>query len=416
MINSKKALVVGGGVQHALAIRMLKEHGFVVILVDNTPNPPAKEVADKHIQENAFNSDILEAVARKEAVDIIFNICYDLATPAVGFVSKKLCLPSPYTYEQALQYTDKMQMKEMFVKYGIPTAKYCIVSSNEICNHNLTYPIVVKPVDSSGSRGIAKVFTSYDCVNAVESARNQSRIGNVLLEEFIEGDEYQVDCVVEGGRAHVVLAKQKLRFEPDKVVSPAGSLIVPDDENRLYEEETSLANKLAKIFGIKNGVFFYQCIEREGVLYMIELGVRLGGGLGYKMIKEIKGVDFVQVATDAYLKMPLKYEMRKNTKYYLTNAVFATRPCLVQSISGLSGLYSDGTLRSLDVYHADEFKVDGCITNKNRLALFMIEASNMNQLRQKYQKVIENISIKSDVEDNCFDSSLYYSLLNRVCK
>jgi len=406
----KKVLVVGGGVQHASAIQILKQYGYYVVLADYTPNPKGKQFADKHIQENAFNVSILEQLVVKENIDIIFNICFDLAMPSVAYVSEKLGLPIPYNYEQALNNTDKMRMKDIFIKNGILTANYCVVDETLQITQRLNYPIVVKPADSSGSRGIFKVCSEQKRDIAIQQALLQSNSHKVILEEFIAGKEYQVDCIVKGGKLSVVLAKQKLRFIDEDVVSPAGSLILPDDKNPLYQRQKELASQLASAFCISNGVFFYQCLEKDGNLYVIEIGVRIGGGLGYKMIRDIKGVDFVKMAVDSWLGRELQYTISPNNEYFLSNAIFSSQPGVIKGVQGFEKLASSNVVDNYDIYINDGKVVDGRISNKNRLALYLTHASSVKELQEKYQKIIDGVEIVEESGKQCFDNSLYLSL------
>lgn len=412
-MGRNRVLVVGGGVQHSYAIQILKEYGLYVILADYTQNPIGKQYVDKHIQENAFDIVTLERIAVEEKIDLIINICFDLAMPAVAFVSEKLGLPAPFSYEQSLNNTDKMRMKGIFMRNNIPTANYCVVENCLSIPDTLSFPIVVKPADSSGSRGISKVNSVYDCNKAIQSALSQSKQRKVILEEFIAGKEYQIDCIVDKGITRIVLAKQKLRFFEEEVVSPAGSFVIPDDQNTLLGEENELAKKLAEAFGIKNGAFFFQCIEKDGTLYVIEVGVRVGGGLSYKMIRDIKGVDLVKLEVDSWLGKNLEYSIKSNNDFYLSNAIFSTRHCSVKCIKGLEELCESHIVDCFDVYTNNEMIVDGRITNKNRLALYLTHASSLEKLKTNFQEIINNVVIVEENGETHFDNRLYQSLLGK---
>lgn len=413
VMNRKRVLVVGGGVQHSYAIQILKGYGHYVILADYTQNPIGKQYVDKHIQVNAFDAVVLERIAIEEKIDLIINICFDLAMPAVAFVSEKLGLSAPFSYEQSLNNTDKMRMKGIFIKNKIPTANYCVVDNCLSFPDSLSFPIVVKPTDSSGSRGISKVNSVEDCNKAIQFALSQSKQCKVIIEEFIVGKEYQIDCIVDQGITKIVLAKQKLRFSEEDVVSPAGSFVLPDDQNTLLGEENELANKLAEAFGIKSGAFFFQCIEKEGILYVIEVGVRVGGGLGYKMIRDIKGVDLVKIEVDSWLGKRLEYSIKTNNDFYLSNAIFSTRQCSVKCVKGLEELCQSHIVDCYDAYTNNEKSVDGQITNKNRLALYLTHASSLEKLKTNFQKIINNVVIVEDGGEKSFDNELYQSLLGK---
>ena len=124
-----KILVLAGGFDQIALIKELKKRGHSVVLVDYFENPPAKQFADKHIVASTLDMDRVEQIAISESVDLICTACTDQALLTVACVSEKLSLPCYLSYQTALNVTNKSYMKDVFMKHGIPTSKYTILSN-----------------------------------------------------------------------------------------------------------------------------------------------------------------------------------------------------------------------------------------------------------------------------------------------
>ena len=409
----RKALVVGGGIRHVEVAKILKSYGYFVVLVDYLQHPVAAQYADKHICANAFDKEVLLRIATEENVSNIVCVCHDLAIPAIAYVSEKLGLDFPFSYSCSLDYTVKSRMKAIFRAHGIPSARYLEVGVDSALPKDVEFPLVVKPVDSSGSRGVSKVEHRADYDIAVRNACAQSRTSTAIVEEFVTGQEYQVDCYVRNGVATVVMIRQKLRFDDDAVVSPAGSLVIPFDQVRDVKRFSDLAQKLATAFNVKTNTLFFQCIDHGGELSMIELGVRIGGGLSYRMIKEITGFDYLKAAVDAQLQVQNGDEPRRNPHYYMTNALFADK-CIIGSISGLDFLLQDGVIDLYDIYKQAGDVVDGTITNKNRLAFYMVHGDSRAEICERMSRVLSSVCVQDKLGSSCLKSGEYVKLKRKL--
>lgn len=409
--NLKKALVVGGGRPHTEAIKKLKDLGFYTIVIDYTQSPPAKDVADKFISLNGFQEEILRKTAKEEKVSQIVNLCHDLAMPQVAKISAEMGLYFPFSYEQSLNYTNKAKMKRVMDDNSIPTAKF-IHTDSILCNlDDFKFPIVVKPVDSSGSRGISKVNERSNVKEAIQIALDNSRNKDAIIEEYLTGKEYQVDCIVRDNTVQVVLLKQKLKFNSTEAISPAGSLILPQNK-RFVSRFQKIAESLAKAFSINNCTFFYQCIDHNKKLNVIELGVRMGGGISYKMIKQVTGYDYL-LAT-LYSQMGRKIETFTNfgNDYYMTCGIFANEGTISKII--IPDSYYDESIDSIDILKKEGDYVNGIITNKNRVALILFHGVSVENLCKKMRYMIDNIIILDNNNRNILKKDIYYKLIDLI--
>src|SRR5690554_5176276 len=120
----KKAIVLGGTVPHIALIERLKMRGYYTVLVDYLSDPPAKEYADEHIQESTLDPRIVLEIARNIETDLVISACIDQANAIACYVAERLNLPHPYSYDTALDVTQKHRMKSIMEQAGIPTSDF----------------------------------------------------------------------------------------------------------------------------------------------------------------------------------------------------------------------------------------------------------------------------------------------------
>ena len=194
--SMKTAVVLGGTFPHRELLVKLKERGYYTVLVDYYDSPIAKDVADKHIKESTLDRAKVLQITKQEKADLVISSCIDQANVTACYVSERLGLPCPYSYETALNVTDKKRMKEIMLRNGIPTAKYYSINNvDEFIPEALNYPIIIKPADSNSSKGVRRI-DAYDqnTLDFISLALSISRNNSAIIEEFKIGKEIGVDC------------------------------------------------------------------------------------------------------------------------------------------------------------------------------------------------------------------------------
>ena len=200
-----KAFVIAGGIPQIELIKQLKERGIITVLADGNAAAVARPYADIFYQVNIFDIDAISEIAINEHVDFIITVCADQVLLVVAQVSEKLRLPCYIDYETGLNVSDKLRMKRIFKSIGIPTTDYVEGSNLDIASiSHLSYPLVVKPADTYSSKGVRKADSKDELIEYFKQAKEISRSGSVIIEEYFSGDEISVDAFVIDGRAHIL--------------------------------------------------------------------------------------------------------------------------------------------------------------------------------------------------------------------
>ena len=301
-IKRKTLLLLGGSQQQVIAIEKAKECGYRTILCDYLPDNPGQYVADVFYQESTTDREKILDIAMKENIDGIVAYSSDPAAPTAAYVAEKLNLPT-----NSLQIVETLSNKHLFrdklSEIGLPHPKSESFSADipneeleNLCSR-LTFPILIKPTDSSGSKGISRVASIEELPQAVEIALNHSRNNVLIAEEFIESSYPYIiggDILVVDGKIVVWGLMDCIRDEQSSLIPVGKSYPASLDAESLSNLKQTL-QLLVSALGIEFGELNVEVlIGPEGTPYVLELGSRAGGNMIPLQISDITGIDMVQ--------------------------------------------------------------------------------------------------------------------------
>ena len=272
----KKLLILGAGQMQVPIISLAKQMGHTTIVADYDPNAPGFKYADVRSTISTIDKDAVLELAKSEHVDGILTTS-DYPVRVVAYVGEKLGLPA-MTQQVAEVCTDKYQQRLLFRNNGINTPFFVQCDANSDLSGLTEFPYIVKPVDSSASRGVERVQTQEQLCKAVEAACELSRSGKAIVESFIGGKEYSVETLTQNGVTHIVQITEKLTrgeeqgyFVEDTHIEPAR---IDETEADAIREEVL---KAAKAVGVDNCPTHTEIKLWDGKPYIIEMACRLGG-------------------------------------------------------------------------------------------------------------------------------------------
>lgn len=295
--------VVGGGLEAVPGILRAQRMGLHVLVSDRNPQAPGCIHADSCIVADTYDVAGTVAAARRfvaEARPINGVICIATDVPlTVAAVAEALGLAG-IGLETAGRTADKLAMKDKFAQDGVPIPWYAPVPSlaelRKLVNGR-GYPLVLKPVDSRGARGVLRLVPEVDLEWAFQFSRSFSPTARVMLEEFLAGSQVSTESLVVSGRVHTLGFADRnyellRRFAPH-MIEDGGELPsqLPDEQQMRVRAVVEAA---AASLGVAQGVVKGDIVVVDGRPYVIEMAARLSGG--YFCTHEIPmntGVDFV---------------------------------------------------------------------------------------------------------------------------
>ena len=389
-----KALILAGGLPQIVLLQQLKERGIETVLADGSPNALARPYADKFYQLAIFDVEAVKDVAVREQVDFLITVCADQVLLVVAQVSEMLGLPCYIDYQTGMNVSDKILMKRIFKEHGIPTSRF--VEMQELdwaAIEELQFPLVVKPVDAYSSRGVRKAENKEQLKVFYEEARQISRSGGVIVEEFCSGSEISVDAFIVNGKAHILCVSNSEKIQDDgRFVIFRGRYPVEASPEIMRQIE-EVAQKITDAFALKNAPLLIQMINNGQHVSVLEFCARTGGNMKYLLIKKSCGVDVIKGAIDLALGLEPDVTVEDTGNRYVVNDFIYGYPGVFDHLEGFEELQKEGVLEEYHALRPQGFEVRGVTSSSDRIAGVNICAGSLEEFNEKHRRFVEKARI-----------------------
>lgn len=290
----KKIAIIGGSYLQLPAVRKAKELGHEVHCFSWRDGAVCANEADFFYPISIIEKEAILAKCKEIGIDGITTIASDVAVLTVNYVASRMGLISnPDEYSAIC--TNKYKMRQCFATNGCPSPKFTIAKQTEGYNvDRFSFPLIVKPTDRSGSRGVEKVYTEEQLAKAVERAQRESFDHEAIIEEFVTGREISVETISFEGKHYVLQITDKVTTGEPYFVElehhqPSN---LPDV---IQSEIRELVPKALDALHVKYGASHSELkIQEDGSIRFIEIGARMGGDfIGSTLVKLSTGYDFL---------------------------------------------------------------------------------------------------------------------------
>lgn len=289
----KKLMIMGAGTYQVPLIKTAKEMGIYTIAVSIPGKYPGFAFADEVLHINTVDSEAVLEAAKERKIDGICTAGTDVAVMTIGRVNDEMGL-SGISYESAKLACDKVLMKKCYEDNHVRTARYRKVYFNEDVLQKiegLEYPLIVKIVDSSGSRGITRVDRPADLQAAIRNAQSFTRKDYYIVEEFIVGREFGAQAFVMDGEVQFILPHGDYIFHGSTGV-PAGHFAPYDLTQEQMEDCYRTTEKALRAMKLDNCACNCDFIMRDGKTYVLEIGGRSGATCLAELVSIYYGYDY----------------------------------------------------------------------------------------------------------------------------
>lgn len=273
-----RLLVLGGGRHQAPLIRRAELRGVEVILVDFLRDAPGRRIASHSELADATDAEAVIQFAKEYKVDGVITTGTDIPIRAMAAAAEALDLPRYLSSDSAYKATDKQAMYLALDLAGVPMAQRTLVQDDR-CLTLDTLPVVVKPADSQGQRGITLVTRPDQIADAISKARMSSRSGRALVEEYLVGPEFTANAWIDNGNLALLMINDRVTFNPSPYLGIAFQHRYPSKAaaNCLDEVET-ITRRVATAYGLEKGPLYIQMITTDRGPVVVEAAARVGGG------------------------------------------------------------------------------------------------------------------------------------------
>ena len=320
----KKVVIIGANSFQNPLILKAKELGYETHVFAWASGDIGEKTADYFYPISIIEKDQILDECKRIKPDAICTIASDLATLTVNYVAEKLGLngnPDRIT----LQCTNKSVMRQKMRDYGVKTPLFVKVTEDENTWNidGMSFPLIVKPTDRSGSRSITKVESLRDLSGAIKRAINDSFENCAIVEEYIDGDEYSCECISYKGKHHFLAFTKKYTTGAPNFIE-TGHMQPSDIPVEIQDRIKTEIFKALDALEIQNGASHTEFrLNNKGEIGIIEIGARMGGDcIGSDLVLLSTGYDFVKMVLDVALGNTPDFTITRESKKAYIKFIF----------------------------------------------------------------------------------------------
>jgi len=308
----KKLLLLGGAKYMLPVIEAAHKLGIYVITCDYLPDNIAHKYSDEYANISIVDKDAVLDYARNKHIDGIMSFACDPGVVTGAYVAEKLGLPYGGSYESVSILQNKGRFREFLAKHGfnVPKARsYSDVKNAVKDAEYFTWPVIVKPVDSAGSKGVTKVKQVVDLEQAANYALQYSLSKQFIVEEFIEkhGCSSDTDSFsVDGKLVAVTFSAQRFDEKANNPYAPMAYSWPSTFSKEKEEELTNEIQRLLTLLDMKSSIYNIETrVGQDGKAYIMEVSPRGGGNRLAEMIRYSSGVDLITASVQVAVGLPV---------------------------------------------------------------------------------------------------------------
>lgn len=311
-MKQKKIMLLGGLRYLIPVIEAAHKQGYYVITCDYLPDNIAHKFSDEYCNVSILDKEAVLSVAREKEIDGIISFAVDPGVVTASYVQEQMGLPAFGPYESVCILQNKDRFRQFLANHGFNVPKAKTVTSTKDAETGLEdfeWPLIVKPTDSAGSKGVTKINTPEELDSAIQHALEYSHSNHAIIEEFIEqvGCSSDSDCFsVNGELKFVSFSAQRFDAKASNPYTPA-AYSWPSTMTK--EQEVYLTSELQRLITLLNmNTTVYNVETRVGKNdkpYIMEVSPRGGGNRLSEMVRFATGVDLITNAVRAAVGDPV---------------------------------------------------------------------------------------------------------------
>jgi biotin carboxylase len=398
----KTLLIVSGGIEAVPGIQLAKEMGLYVVVSDANPNAPGFEYADDSIIASTYdvNETVQKAKQYHETVrqfDGVMCIASDVPL-TVAAVANELGLPG-IPIASAELAMDKMAMKIKFHEDGVPIPQFIQIDNRDQLKEIIKdwgYPVVIKPVDSRGARGVLRLSKEVDLDWAWAHSKENSPTGRVMVEKYLEGPQVSTESMMIEGVCYTVGFSDRnyefLEKYAPYIIENGGDLPSFLPKETQYEVK-NVVEKAALSMGIKNGIVKGDIVVHDGKPYVIELAARLSGG--YFCTHEIPmntGVDLVGNAIKMAIGEKINpVDLIPKVNNNICQRYIFPKLGIINKIYGIDKLENNSSIKYYNLHARAGQKIEAPTAHPSRAGMVITTGDSREDARFNTKTAIETI-------------------------
>lgn len=393
----KKVMILGASILQLPAILKAKDMGLEVIAVDADVNAIGFKEADVCLLISTLDIPGVLNAARTYNIDGIMTLASDMPMRTIAKIAEECELPG-ISVDTAYKATNKVEMRQCLKMNGIPEPKFSKINTFEdllLAIPSFSTPLILKPADNSGSRGVMKLEKAMDHVALQEAfnyCKGYSRNGDLLVEEYMVGEEVSVETISMNGRCHVIQITDKLTTGAPHFVEMGHSQPSHHPKN-IVENIKKVTSAAVHAIGIENGPSHTEIIVTKDGPKIVELGARLGGDcIASHLVPLSTGVDMVRCTIEIALginpDISIRFSKGSAIRYLpSSNGV-------LQSVTGLDDAQRIHGIKNVVLQKAIGVKLSGIENSNDRIGFIISQADDAQEAVKRCEIAMNTIKVE----------------------
>ena len=389
----KKLLLLGGLKYLIPVIKKAKNLGIYVITCDYLPDNIAHKYSDEYHNFSVLDKDSILTLAKKLKIDGIMSFAVDPGVLTAAYVSHKMGLPSPGPYKSIEILQDKGKFRDFLRKnrFNVPNSKCYSDINLALKEFNFRLPVIIKPVDSAGSKGVTKVNLKTDLRDAMLNAINSSPKKTFIIEDYLEckGFASDTDCFsVDGYLDFITFSNQRFDSKSPNQFAPAGftwpSTICKEYQSYFAKE----LRRLIALLKMNSSIYNIELrVAKNNIPYIMEVSPRGGGNRLSEMIELATGVDLITFGIKAAIGANIERLKEPNYKTNLGQIILHSNKRGVFSSVKISPLIKNN-VQEIDLWVKPGDRINSFSSAGDSFGTIVLKFFDKSEL----EKVVSNYS------------------------
>ncbi|MFP4364916.1 MAG: ATP-grasp domain-containing protein [Spirochaetia bacterium] len=407
LVKDKILLILGAGVMQIPAIKAARRMGLKVCCADGNSDAPGRGLADVfgHIDLKDLHG--LTDFAAANKAEGVFTAGTDFST-SVAWIAEKLGLPG-IPYKTALHAKDKLLMRKRLAEAGIPVPRFYSSSDDsavkeEFWSAGLLFPVVVKPADSMGARGVRTASAITELQHAVQEARSFSFSKRVIVEEYITGPEFSIDALIyENNVYECGFADRHIYFPPHFI--ELGHTIPTNLSADKRKEVFSVFAQAVTALGIHTGAAKGDVFLTENGPMIGEIAARLSGGFMSGWSFPIaSGVDLTSAAIRIALGFP-PGDIQQKKQHFCAERAWISVPGTVQEVYNIPEPEPDSSVKEVFTRISKGDKLVFPRNNVEKCGNLLVERESYEAASTEAERLVGEIVLR--LSPGCLDTARF---------
>ena len=400
MMKQKKLMLLGGICYLLPAIEVAHKHGCHVITVDYLPDNIAHKYSDEYHNVSILDKEAVLRLAQELQIDGILSYAVDPGVVTAAYVAEQMGLPFTCSYEAACILQDKARFRRFLTEHGfnVPNAKgYTKVNDALKDVDFFHWPVIVKPVDSAGSKGVSKVVDPKDLGTAIQFALSESHNGHFIIEDFLEKEGLSSGSesfFVDGELKYNAFYDQYFDDEAANPYTPSAEIWPTDKVQSVQDEIKDELQRLGNLLGFRTGLFNIEWrVCKTGKAYLMEVSPRAGGNRLAEILNYATDVDIIEAEILKALgeSMPLIHEPYYNG-HYAIYVLHAINPGNYQGIT-IDAAFNNNFVVEKELRVAEGQKIEGFTGANDAIGTLFLKFNTRNELENNLRNINKHVKI-----------------------